>query len=109
MIRLALSAGLGAALAIFLTWDASILAKIVAAPLGASFLALALALLFSNDKTRDKRNTEGQTDPIEIHLAESELEALDQWRQSNAQHLTRAEAARFLLVKPLLDSSERSK
>jgi hypothetical protein len=78
---------------------------ILAAPLGASALALASTLL-APGKVHTRNETEAEAESIRIYLAAEEIAALDAWRQSQAKELTRAEAARLLVVKPLLDSTE---
>lgn len=108
MIKLALGALLGAALAVFLVRDAGVVAMIVAAPFGASLLALTVAL-FGPGAEPTRAKVEDEADSIRIYLAAEEIAALDHWRQSQARDLTRAEAARMLVVKPLLDRAEGSK
>ena len=109
MIRLALPATLGAILAVSVTWDAGIVAMATSAPLGGSLLALLFALLFSYREPNGTSETQKEAGWIRVYLEASELAELDKWRQSHGKDLTRAEAARILLIEPLISPDEPSK
>ena len=109
MIRLALPASVGAILAIAVTWDAGIVAMVTSAPLAASLLALAFVLLFSSRGPGPAGDTQEKAESVRIYLAASELSELDRWRQSHGKNLTRPEAARMLLLKPLLGHDGQAK